>query len=42
VIKAWEVAPETNVISYSPDRSVSIAKKLASFKPDIVIAAPAD
>jgi hypothetical protein len=42
VIKAWEVAPETNVISYSRDRSVSIAKKLASFKPDIVIGAPAD
>lgn len=42
VIKAWEVAPETNVISYSPDRSLEIAKKLASFKPDIVIGAPAD
>jgi hypothetical protein len=42
VIKAWEVAPDTNIISYSPDRSVAIAKKLVSFKPDIVIAAPAD
>lgn len=42
VIKAWEVAPETNIISYSPDKSVAIAKKLVSLKPDIVIGAPAD
>ncbi len=42
VIKAWEVAPETKVISYSPDTSRAIAKKLLAYKPDIVIAAPAD
>jgi len=42
VVKAWEVAPETNIISYSPDKSVVVAKKLVSLKPDIVIGAPAD
>ncbi len=42
VIKAWEVAPTTRVISYGHAVSVEIAKKLASLKPDLVIAAPAD
>jgi hypothetical protein len=42
VIKAWEVAPETRVISYGHATSLAVAKKLASFKPDLVIGAPAD
>jgi hypothetical protein len=42
VIKAWEVAPETRVISYGQTTSLAIAKKLESLKPDLVIAAPAD
>ncbi len=42
VIKAWEAAPETRIISYGHGTSRAVAKKLASFKPDLVIAAPAD
>jgi hypothetical protein len=42
VIKAWEVAPETRIISYGHATSLAVAKKLASLKPDLVIAAPAD
>ena len=42
VIKAWEVAPETNAVSSGPERSMAIAKTLVAFKPAIVIGAPAD
>jgi hypothetical protein len=43
VIKAWEVAPDTVVaISGSQERSVSLAKRLAAFKPDIAIGAYGD
>jgi len=42
VIKAWDVAPETRIISYGHATSLSVTKKLASLKPDLVIGAPAD
>jgi len=42
VIKAWEVAPDTRIISYGHATSLAVAKKLAALKPDLVIAAPAD
>ena len=42
VIKAYEVAPETSMISHGIEKSVQIAKTLLSFNPDIVIAAQAD
>ena len=41
-IKAWEVAPETNTFSQNPDLSEKFAEKIASFKPDLVIASQAD
>lgn len=43
IIKSWEVVPETtDPISGSPERSKEFAKKIAGFKPDIVIASQAD
>jgi hypothetical protein len=42
-IKSWEVAPETvDPITGNDERSKGFARKIASFKPDIVIAAQAD
>ena len=43
IIKSWEVAPETvDPISGSQERSIELMKKLAAFKPDIVIGSQAD
>jgi len=42
IIKAWEVAPETNQVSQNPDVSKQFAEKIASLKPDLVIASQAD
>jgi len=42
IVKAWEVAPETNTTSQNPDVSKQLAEKIASFKPDLVIASQAD
>lgn len=43
VTKSWEVAPETvDPITGNDERSKEFARRIASFKPDIVIAAQAD
>jgi hypothetical protein len=43
IIKSWEVAPETvDPISGSQERSAELMKKLATFKPDLVIGSQAD
>lgn len=42
VVKAWEAAHDTAVISSTPERSREIAAKTAEFKPNIVIASSAD
>lgn len=43
IIYSWEVAPETvDPITGSHERSNKFAQKLASFKPDLVIASQAD
>ncbi len=43
IISSWEVAPETvDPITGSHERSRRFAQKLASFKPDLVIASQAD
>lgn len=43
IIKSWEVAPETaDPISGSQERSMELMKKLAAFKPDLVIGSQAD
>lgn len=42
IIKAWEVLPETKIISQSPEKSQEFAKKIAAFKPDLVIGSQAD
>jgi hypothetical protein len=43
IIKSWEVAPETvDPISGSQGRSMALMKKLAAFKPDLVIGSQAD
>ncbi len=43
IIYSWEVAPETvDPITGSHERSKKFARKLASFKPDLVIASQAD
>jgi len=43
IIKSWEVAPETvDPISGSHERSGEFAKRIAQFKPDLVIAAQSD
>ena len=43
IIYSWEVAPETvDPITGSHERSKKFAQKLASFKPDLVVASQAD
>ncbi len=43
IVKSWEVAPETvDPISGSQERSMELMKKLAAFKPDLVIGSQAD
>ena len=42
IIKAWEVAPETYAISQNPDVAKQFAEKIASLKPDLVIASQCD
>ncbi|MFB3887445.1 MAG: hypothetical protein ACE144_19680 [Thermodesulfobacteriota bacterium] len=42
IVKAWEVAPDTNTISQNPDVSKQFAEKVASFKPDLVIGSQCD
>ncbi len=42
VIKTWEAAPETYRSSQNPDTSKEFAQKIASFKPDLVIASQGD
>lgn len=43
IIYSWEVAPETvDPITGSYERSKKFAQKLASFKPDLLIASQAD
>jgi len=43
IIYSWEVAPETvDPITGSQERSKKFAQKLASFRPDLVIASQAD
>jgi len=43
IIYSWEVAPETvDPITGNHERSKRFAQKLASFKPDLVIASQAD
>lgn len=43
IIYSWEVAPETvDPITGSHERSKKFAQKLASFRPDLVIASQAD
>jgi hypothetical protein len=42
IIKAWELAPELKTISQSQVVSQKIADKIASWKPDLVIATQAD
>ena len=42
IIKVWEAAHDTAVISSNPERSKGITATIVSLKPDIVIAASAD
>jgi hypothetical protein len=42
IIKAWEIAPELKTISQNQVNSQKIADKIASWKPDLVIASQAD
>jgi hypothetical protein len=42
VIKAWEVLPDTRVISQGDARSKQIAQEIAALKPDLVIGFHAD
>ena len=42
IIKAYEVAPETSIISHSIEKGQAVAKKLLSFNPDLVIGSQAD
>jgi hypothetical protein len=43
IIKSWEVAPETvDPITGSQERSMELMKKLAAFRPDLVIGSQAD
>ncbi|HET6459678.1 MAG TPA: hypothetical protein VFG29_02710 [Syntrophales bacterium] len=42
IIRAWELAPELKTISQNPTKSKQIADKIASWKPDLVIASQAD
>lgn len=42
IIKSWEIAPETAVISGNPKQSNQFVEKLAKLKPDLVIASQGD
>jgi hypothetical protein len=42
VIKSWEVLPETGTSSRNNVKSQEFARKIAGFKPDLVIASQAD
>ena len=42
IIKAWEIAPELKTISQGQAVSQKMADKIASMKPDLVIATQAD
>ena len=43
ILKSWEVAPETvEPITGSQERSMELMKKLAAYKPDLVIGSQAD
>lgn len=43
IIRSWEVAPETvEPITGSQERSMALMKKLAAYKPDMVIGSQAD
>jgi len=42
ILKAWELAPELKTISQNQVTSQKMADKIASWKPDLVIAAQAD
>ena len=42
ILKSWEIAVETKQLSSNPDVSQQFARKLADFKPDIVIGAQGD
>ncbi len=42
IVKVWETAHDTAVISSNPERSQRITAMIASLKPDIVIASSAD
>ena len=42
IVKAWELAPELKTISQGQAVSKKIADKIASWKPDLVIASQAD
>jgi len=42
IIRGWQIAPETATISLNPKASKQTAKKLAEFRPDIVIGAQCD
>ena len=42
IIKSWEVAPETIVSAGNKELAQKIARKLADFKPDIVIGSQGD
>jgi len=42
VIKMWEVDKATASISKTPEASIEVAKKIAAYKPALVIASQAD
>jgi len=42
IIKAWEVFPETNIITAHADKSKDFAKKLSGINPDVSIGANGD
>jgi hypothetical protein len=42
IVKMWEVDKSTAAISKNPDDSVAVAKKIAAYKPALVIASQAD
>ena len=42
IVKLWEKYPDTVCVSSGQEKSKDIAKKVASFKPDLVIASQTD
>jgi hypothetical protein len=42
IVKLWEVYPESNVISQGPELSKTIAEKIATYKPVLVIGSSGD